>query len=111
MDFYDIPHNDRAINFTILINSTVIKEIFKIVNDQLTTLFSCKAFLHTLQANEAESNMKDIVSDFHQQNEAAGKENKEIDDTASAVPQSGPPSGQPLLTSEHLNESPKVEIV
>ena len=55
--------------------------------------------------------MKDIVSDFHQQNEAAGKENKEIDDTASAVPQSGPPSGQPLLTSEHLNESPKVEIV
>ena len=51
--------------------------------------------------------MKDIVSDFHQQNESAGKENKEIDDTASAVP----PSGQPLLKSEHLNKSPKVEIV
>ena len=48
MDFYNTRHNDQAMNFTILSNSTVIKEVFTRVNDQLTTLSSCKALLHTL---------------------------------------------------------------
>ena len=55
--------------------------------------------------------MKDIVSDFHQQNEAAGKEKEEIDDTASAVAkpsshesrQSSSPYEQSMMKTEYAN--------
>ena len=51
--------------------------------------------------------MGDNVVQLLPQHDATTEDDKVVNEYASAVP----PRGQPLLKSEHLNKSPKVEIV
>ena len=46
---------------------------------------SCKAFPDTLKFNEAEQNLKDIVSDLQHKHDASAENFKEKSDATSAV--------------------------
>ena len=60
-------------------NSTAIQEMFKRVAEYFTAMFRRKAFLHwytgegmdEMEFTEAESNMKDLVSEYQQYQEAS----------------------------------------
>ena len=63
---------------TFIGNSTAIQELFKRVGDQFNVMFKRKAFLHwytsegmdEMEFTEAESNMRDLVNEYHQYQEA-----------------------------------------
>jgi len=64
---------------TFIGNSTSIQEIFKRVDAQFSVMFRRKAFLHwytgegmdEMEFTEAESNMKDLISEYQQYQEAS----------------------------------------
>ena len=74
----DIPPRGLKMSVTFIGNSTAIMELFKRVNDQFTSMFRRKAFLHwytgegmdDMEFTEAESNMNDLVSEYQQYQEA-----------------------------------------
>lgn len=67
-------------------NSTAIQELFKRVSEQFTSMFRRKAFLHwytnegmdEIEFTEAESNMNDLVSEYHQYQEATVDDNMDF---------------------------------
>lgn len=73
----DIPPTGEKIASAFIGNSTSIKSIFVRVGDQFRAMFKRKAFLHwykgegmdELEFTEAESNLSDLISEYHQYGE------------------------------------------
>ena len=71
-------------------NNTAILEIFQRIQEQFSSLFGKKAFLHwytgegmdEMEFTEAESNMNDLVSEYQQYQDASAEEEGEFDDEA-----------------------------
>ncbi|KAJ2307261.1 hypothetical protein H4S02_009821, partial [Coemansia sp. RSA 2611] len=67
---------------TFIGNSTSIQELFRRVNEQFTSMFRRKAFLHwytdegmdEMEFTEAESNMNDLINEYQQYQEATADE-------------------------------------
>jgi len=74
----DIPPRGMKMSATFVGNSTAIQDLFKRIADQFGAMFRRKAFLHwytgegmdEMEFTEAESNMKDLVSEYQQYQEA-----------------------------------------
>jgi len=70
---------------TFLGNSTSIQELFRRISEQFTAMFKRKAFLHwytgegmdEMEFTEAESNLKDLVEEYQQYQEAAANPEEE----------------------------------
>ncbi|KAL5729752.1 Tubulin beta-1 chain [Ranunculus cassubicifolius] len=84
----DIPPKGLSMGSTFIGNSTSIKEIFRIVSEQFTTIFRRKAFLHwytgegmdEMEFTEVESNMNDLVSEYQQYQDATADKEREYED-------------------------------
>ncbi|KAJ9065776.1 Tubulin beta chain (Beta tubulin) [Entomophthora muscae] len=74
----NIPPSGLKMSATFIGNNTAIQELFKRVNEQFTSMFRRKAFIHwytnegmdEMEFTEAESNMNDLVSEYQQYQEA-----------------------------------------
>jgi tubulin beta len=74
----DIPPKGMKVSGTFIGNTTAVQELFKRVNDQFTSMFRRRAFLHwyttegmdEMEFSEAESNMNDLISEYQQYEEA-----------------------------------------
>jgi len=75
----DIPPKGLKMSVTFIGNNTAIQELFKRVNEQFTSMFRRKAFIHwytgegmdEMEFTEAESNMNDLVSEYQQYQDAS----------------------------------------
>jgi len=82
----DIPPTGLKMSTTFVGNSTAIQEVFKRVSEQFALMFRRKAFLHwyigegmdEMEFTEAESNMKDLIAEYQQYQDAG------IDDEVAA---------------------------
>ncbi|KAJ1911395.1 structural constituent of cytoskeleton [Tieghemiomyces parasiticus] len=78
----DIPPAGLPMSSTFVGNSTAIQELFKRINEQFSSMFRRKAFLHwytdegmdEMEFTEAESNMNDLVSEYQQYQDATAEE-------------------------------------
>jgi len=78
----DIPPVGLKMAATFIGNSTSIQVLFRRINEQFAAMFKRKAFLHwytgegmdEMEFTEAESNLKDLVSEYQQYQEAPGEE-------------------------------------
>ncbi|KOS22706.1 Tubulin beta-1 chain [Escovopsis weberi] len=85
-----IPPQGLKISSTFVGNSTAIQEIFKRVNNQFSTMFKRKAFLHwytgegmdEMEFTEAESNLWDLVTEYQQYQEASVDDTEEYEEEA-----------------------------
>ncbi|KAI1294938.1 Tubulin beta-3 chain [Halotydeus destructor] len=74
----DIPPTGMTMSGTFIGNTTAIQELFKRIGEQFSAMFRRKAFLHwytgegmdEMEFTEAESNMKDLVSEYQQYQDA-----------------------------------------
>ncbi|KAM3505860.1 hypothetical protein MY10362_002702 [Beauveria mimosiformis] len=74
-----VPPKGLRMSSTFIGNSTSIQDIFKRVDAQFSVMFRRKAFLHwytgegmdEMEFTEAESNMKDLISEYQQYQEAS----------------------------------------
>jgi len=81
----DIPPKNLKMSATFLGNSTSIQELFRRISEQFTAMFKRKAFLHwytgegmdEMEFTEAESNLKDLVEEYQQYQEAAANPDEE----------------------------------
>jgi len=81
----DIPPKNLKMSATFLGNSTSIQELFRRISEQFTAMFKRKAFLHwytgegmdEMEFTEAESNLKDLVEEYQQYQEAAANPEEE----------------------------------
>jgi len=99
----DIPPKGLKMSTTFIGNSTAIQEMFKRVAEQFTLMFRRKAFLHwytgegmdEMEFTEAESNMKDLVSEYQQYQEAAPDNEEKAGDAGEEKPaeESAPADG------------------
>jgi len=86
----DIPPKDLKMSATFVGNSTSIQEMFKRVQEQFSAMFRRKAFLHwyigegmdEVEFTEAESNMKDLIAEYQQYQEAGVDDEVELDGDA-----------------------------
>lgn len=70
----DIPPRDMQMSATFVGNSTAIQELFYRICDSFALMFRRKAFLHwytsegmdEMEFSEADSNMKDLISEYQQ---------------------------------------------
>ncbi|RKP14862.1 alpha-beta tubulin [Piptocephalis cylindrospora] len=84
----DIPPKGLKMSATFIGNNTAIQELFKRVNDQFTSMFRRKAYIHwytgegmdEMEFTEAESNMNDLVSEYQQYQEATAEDDGEFED-------------------------------
>lgn len=82
----DVPPPGQSVTATFIGNTTTIQNMFNRVGDQFSSMFKRKAFLHwylgegmdALEFSEAEANMRDLISEYIQYQEA-GAENADID--------------------------------
>jgi len=93
----DIPPKGQLMAVTFIGNNTAIQELFKRVHDQFSAMFKRKAFLHwytgegmdEMEFTEAESNMKDLINEYQQYQDAtideANDEDGGADDNADAA--------------------------
>jgi tubulin beta len=78
----DIPPRGLKMSATFIGNSTAIQTIFKRINEQFTSMFRRKAFLHwytgegmdEMEFTEAESDMNDLISEYQQYQDAPAEE-------------------------------------
>ena len=69
----DVPPKSLKMSSTFIGNSTSIQEMFRMVSEQFTAMYRRKAFLHwytgegmdEMEFTEAESNMNDLVAEYH----------------------------------------------
>lgn len=74
----DVPPPGQKVAATFIGNTTTIQNMFKRVGDQFSSMFKRKAFLHwytgegmdPMEFTEAESNMRDLISEYIQYQEA-----------------------------------------
>ena len=94
----DVPHKGFNLSSTFIGNNTCIMELFKRVSAQFAQMFKRRAFLHwytgegmdEMEFTEAESNVKDLVSEYEQYQDASideenGEEEGEEEDAAPAA--------------------------
>jgi len=75
----NVPPPGMTLSGTFIANSTAIQDVFKRIGAKFSKLFVRKAFLHwytaegmdDMEFTEAESNMNDLVSEYHQYEEAS----------------------------------------
>lgn len=78
----DVPPPGTKVAATFIGNTTTIQNMFKRVGDQFSSMFKKKAFLHwylgegmdEMEFSEAESNMRDLISEYIQYQEASPEE-------------------------------------
>lgn len=83
----DIPPRGLKMSGVFIGNSTSIQEVFKRINEQFSSMFRRKAFVHwytnegmdEMEFTEAESNMNDLVAEYQQYQELT-VEDQEIED-------------------------------
>ncbi|XP_049848104.1 tubulin beta chain-like [Schistocerca gregaria] len=83
----DIPPVGLKMSATFIGNNTSIQTLFKRISGQFTAMFRRKAFLHwyigegmeELEFTEAESNMNDLISEYHQYETATRDDDQEIE--------------------------------
>jgi len=81
----DIPPKNLKMAATFVGNSTSIQELFRRISEQFTAMFKRKAFLHwytgegmdEMEFTEAESNLKDLVEEYQQYQEAPANAEEE----------------------------------
>uniref|UniRef100_A0A2K6QDJ9 Tubulin beta chain n=1 Tax=Rhinopithecus roxellana TaxID=61622 RepID=A0A2K6QDJ9_RHIRO len=81
----DIPPRGLDRSATFIGNNTAIQELFKRVSEQFTALFRRKAFLHwytgegmeEIEFTQAEINIKDLVSEYQQHQDAKAEAEEE----------------------------------
>ncbi|XP_004632666.1 tubulin beta chain-like [Octodon degus] len=86
----DIPPHDLKMSATFIGNSTAIQELFKHISEQFTAMFWRKAFLHwhmgegmdERELTEAESSMKELVSEYQQDQDATAEEEEAEEEVA-----------------------------
>lgn len=74
-----VPPRGLKMSSTFIGNSTSIQDIFKRIDVQFSAMFRRKAFLHwytgegmdEMEFTEAESNMKDLISEYQQYQDAS----------------------------------------
>jgi tubulin beta len=84
----DIPPRGLKMAATFIGNNTCIQELFKRISEQFSVMFRRRAFLHwftgegmdEMEFTEAESNMKDLVAEYQQYQEATTEETEEFAD-------------------------------
>jgi len=82
----DVPPCGLKMSGTFIGNSTAIQEIFIRISEQFGAMFKKKAFLHwytsegmdEMEFTEAESNMKDLVSEYQQYQDATAEDEQEF---------------------------------
>jgi len=78
----DVPPKGLKMSATFIGNTTAIQEMFRRLSQQFTAMFHRKAFLHwytgegmdEMEFTEAESNMKDLISEYQQYQDASIEE-------------------------------------
>ncbi|XP_017810008.3 tubulin beta-8 chain-like [Papio anubis] len=83
----DIPPRGLDRSATFIGNNTAIEELFKRVSEQFTALFRCNTFLHwytgqglyEMEFTQAEINIKDLVSEYQQHQDAKVEEEVELE--------------------------------
>jgi len=96
----DIPPQGLKMAATFIGNSTSIQVLFRRIDDQFSVMFKRKAFLHwytgegmdEMEFTEAASNLKDLVNEYQQYQEATADIEPEAD--ADAEPNEEPQDGQ-----------------
>jgi len=81
----DIPPRGMKMSCTFIGNNTAIIEIFGRIADQFKAMFTRKAFLHwytsegmdEMEFTEAESNVKDVVAEYEEYQEAGEAKDEE----------------------------------
>eukprot|EP01100_Stratorugosa_tubuloviscum_P005659 TRINITY_DN251_c0_g1_i2.p1 TRINITY_DN251_c0_g1~~TRINITY_DN251_c0_g1_i2.p1 ORF type:complete len:457 (+),score=261.17 TRINITY_DN251_c0_g1_i2:141-1511(+) len=81
----DVPPVGQKMSATFIANSTSIQELFKRISDQFVAMFRRKAFLHwyinegmdEMEFTEAESNINDLIAEYHQHQEAGVEEDED----------------------------------
>jgi tubulin beta len=99
----DIPPRGLKMSVAFIGNSTAIMELFKRVNDQFTSMFRRKAFLHwytgegmdEMEFTEAESNMNDLVSEYQQYQDATADDGGEEEGEQAAEGGEEPAAAEP----------------
>merc|ERR1719184_152768 len=74
----NVAPNDVEMSATFIGNTTSIQEIFMRLGEQFSSMFKRKAFLHwytgegmdEAEFNEAEANLKDLLSEYQQYQDA-----------------------------------------
>jgi len=77
----DVAPPGMAMSGTFIANSTAIQDVFKRIGAKFSKLYLRKAFLHwytaegmdDMEFTEAESNVNDLVSEYHQYEEATAE--------------------------------------
>ena len=89
----DVPHKGFNLSSTFIGNNTCIMELFKRVSAQFAQMFKRRAFLHwytgegmdEMEFTEAESNVKDLVSEYEQYQDAGIDEDNGEEEEGAAV--------------------------
>jgi tubulin beta len=84
----DIPHKGIQMSSTLIANNTAIQEMFQRVDDQFSLMYKRKAFLHwytaegmdEMEFEEAQSNMRDLMSEYQCYHDAVGGDDEMDDD-------------------------------
>jgi len=101
VSYCDIPPLGQTMSSTFIANSTSIKALFQRFSAQFTAMFRRKAFVHwyvgegmeELEFSEAEANMKDLIQEYQQYEEAG------VDDVLGDI-EDGDVDGVPLGVEE-----------
>merc|ERR1712072_1515406 len=83
----DIPPKGLKMSATFVGNTTAIQGMFKRISEQFTAMYRRKAFLHwytgegmdEMEFTEAESNLKDLISEYQQYQDATIEEELEFE--------------------------------
>lgn len=83
----DVPPPGHSVSATFIGNTTTIQNMFHRVGNQFTAMFRRRAFLHwytgegmdEVEFTEAEANMRDIISEYVQYQEASVEHEEDID--------------------------------
>jgi len=83
----DVPPKGLKMSATFIANTTAIQEMFKRISEQFTAMFRRKAFLHwytgegmdEMEFTEADSNMKDLICEYQQYQDATVEEELEFE--------------------------------
>ncbi|KAL3309603.1 alpha-tubulin [Cichlidogyrus casuarinus] len=81
-----VPPSGLKMSATFIGNTTAVQEIFQRISDQFSTMFKRKAFLHwyttegmdEMEFTEAESNLKDLIGEYQQYQEAGADYDEEV---------------------------------
>lgn len=90
----DIPPIGQKMSTTFIGNTTAIHELFQRIAEQFSAMYKRKAFLHWYTGegmeendfNEAENNLKDLISEYQQYQNASIDDEFDIDPAEIEIP-------------------------